>query len=144
MPAGKQGAKDILIEYDDGPGGVLQDITQYVRGDVAVKVMSLLQESHAFGDEYDEHTPTGHNRMDPITLSGLYDDTAAVGPAVIFKKQAGDSDPQGATRTLKVTWGNAKSTEVETRLESFQRTAKVGALTEYEAVVQPTGAPTEV
>lgn len=144
MAAGPQGAKDITVEYDDAPGGSLQDISGYLRGDVAVKLANMLEETHGFGEQWDESTPTGHAKVEDVTIPCQYDDTATTGPAVVFAVQSGDRDPQGATRTLKVTWGNGKSTSVETRLLSWQRTGRRGQLSLGEAVVRPTGAPTEV
>jgi hypothetical protein len=143
MPAGKHGPSEITISVDDS-GGVLRDLTQYIRNDVAFKVATMLQKTNSYGDSWDESTPVGHASVDDLTLSGLYDDTATSGPHVTLAVASGDRDPQGSTRTLTIVWGNSKSSSVETRLLSYKRGAKVEGLTEFEAVLRPTGAVTEV
>ena len=143
MAAGKQAAKDYTIEYDDAPGGALQDISQYVNGDVVLKIIVALEETDGFGEEWPAETPTGHASYDPVTIPMWYDDTAATGPAIVFAIQSGDRDPQGATRTLQLTYGNSKSTTVETRLASVERGGKRRGLSLLTAEVHPIGEPTE-
>ena len=143
MAAGKQVAKDIVITYDDGVGSP-QDISQYVDSDVAIKIIAMLEETDGYGDEWDEFTPTGHASLTTITLSGQYDDTTSEGPAIVFLVNANDRDPQGTLRTLKIEYGNSKSVSVETRLVSYERIGRRRLFTRYEAVIQPSGAVTEV
>jgi hypothetical protein len=143
MAAGKHGASEVTVTVDDGPGGAPQVITQYVRGDIRLKILAMLQASHGFGDSWDESTPTGHAKAEDIVLRGYYDDTATSGPHVVLAVQSGDRDPQGATRTLVLGWGNSKTSTVECRLVSYERLGKIENLTEYEAVLRPSGAVAE-
>ena len=142
MAAGKQAAKDIVISYDDGSGS-LQDISQYVTSDFDISVVVGTEETDSFGDQWDEHTPTGHASSPAITIPMEYDDTATTGPAIVFKINANDRDPQGTLRTLTIALGNSASTTVETRLITFRRTGKRRGLTKCEAIVQPSGAVSE-
>ena len=138
MP-GKYGSVDVNIKYDAAPGGTLTDVTQHVRELGGAKIENLTQETHSFGDAWFEHTPTGIRRMPAIEIKGLWD-TAADGPHITFMVSTADCQPSAATRTLEITYGDGKKFTVETRLTSCETAAKNAALTEYNAVVQPTGA----
>lgn len=140
MPAGKHGSSEITITYDDAPSGVGQNVTQHILTMNGIKIEAITQPSHAFGDAWEEHTPTGMKRVPPITFTGYYDDTAATGPHIVFV--APDDDPQDGTRTLVIVFGNAKTFTTETRLVSYEVLGKNSGLTEFAAVVQPTGSAT--
>lgn len=139
MP-GKYGSVDVSIKYDDGPGGTLVDITQYVRELGGTKIENLTQETHGFGDAWYEHTPTGIRRVPAVPIKGLFDTTAAVGPHVILNPKDADCQPSAPTRTLEVTYGDGKKFTVETRLQDYEVLAKNANLTEYASTVLPTGA----
>ena len=136
MAAGKHGSSEILIKYDDGPGGTLQTITGFILTIGPLKITQNTDIKVAFGALWEMCTPTGVGKMDPVTLTGYVDDTAATGPHVVFI--APDDGPQDDTRTLEVTIGNGKKVTVETRLVSYSVLGKAGGLTEFEAVIQPT------
>jgi hypothetical protein len=139
MP-GKYGSVDVLINYDAAPGGTLSDVTQHVREIGGVKIENLTQETHSFGDPWIENTPTGVRRVPAIVIKGLFDTTAVTGPHVVFMPTSADVQPSAATRTLEVTFGDAKKFTVETRLQNYEVLAKNAALTEYAATLLPTGA----
>jgi hypothetical protein len=132
----------IKIEYDNGSGTPV-DISQHVLSINDVDVESITEETHAFGDSWEEHTPVGIARMPAIELSGLYDDTATTGPDALFAGRAPETTV-AVTRTLTVTWGGTKTTSVETFLASYKRSADRNGLTKYTARLQPTGAVSEV
>jgi len=134
MAAGKHGSSEITISYDDGPGGSLQVITPYVMTMSGIKITSNMQKSTAFGDTIEKMLPTGIKVFAQITFTGLFDDTATVGPHVVFLSP--DTSPQSATRTLTIVIGNSKTFTGETYLVSYEVLGKNGALTEYAAVVQ--------
>ena len=140
MAAGKHGSSEITITYDDAPGGSGQAVTNYILTMGAAKITADSQPSDAFGDIWAELTPTGHKKMDPITLTGFWDDTATTGPHVVFLEP--DDGPQDSTRTLVIVFGNSKTLTVETRLVSYSVLGKNQNLTEFEAVIQPSGAAT--
>lgn len=139
MP-GKYGSQSITVSYDDGPGGSLTAITNHVLTMSGVKITSAMQLSHAFGDSAEESTPSGMIKVDPITVTGFWDTTASTGPHVVFLTP--DDGPQDSTRSLRIVFGDSKQFDVETRLVSYEVLGKNGALTEFSAVIQPTGAPT--
>lgn len=140
MAAGKHGSSEFTISYDDTPGGTLRDMTNYITEFGGVKISSNMVQSTAFGDTWEEMLPAGLKKMEPITVKGFFDDTASTGPHVVFGDP--DDSPQDSTRTLTVVVGNSKQVTVETRLVSYAVMGKVGALTEFEASIQPTGAAT--
>jgi len=138
--AGKYGSQSITVSYDDAPGGTARAVTNHVLTMSGVKITSAMQLSHAFGDSAEESTPSGMTKVDPITLTGFWDTTATTGPHVVFGTP--DDGPQDDTRTLTIVFGDSKTFAVETRLVSYSVMGKNGALTEFEAVIQPTGAHT--
>ena len=131
----------VVIEYDNA-GGSLIDISQYVQTINEFNVESLTEEVHTFGDTFEEHKPIGLARLGNITIGGLYDDTATVGPDALFANRTPEN-PNTATRTLKVTWRSGKTSSVETHLMSYSRAADRNALTRYSVTLLPFGVVTE-
>jgi len=129
------------IEYDNA-GGALVDISQYVMTLNDIDTESVTEETHTFGDTWDEHTPVGVGRLPAIELGGLYDDTAVSGPDALFAGRVPEVTT-ATTRTLKITWGGTKTTAFETYLSSYKRTADRNGLTKFTVKLQPTGAVIE-
>lgn len=131
----KYGSPDISISY----GGT--EMKAHVRGMNAVRVESLLEESHAMGDAWAASLASGLRQMGDLELEGLYDDTATTGPDAKWATVA--SGPSQATVTLIITWGGSKTTTVETLVMAYERQGNVGELTKYKAILRPTGTVTE-
>ena len=138
--AGKYGGASVVVQYDDAPGGTLRTVTNHILTMSGVKITSAMQLSHAFGDAGEETTPSGLTKVDPSTLTGFWDTTATTGPHVVFGVP--DDGPQDDTRGLRIQFGDSKQFDVETRLVSYSVMGENGALTKFEAVLQPTGAHT--
>jgi hypothetical protein len=138
--AGKYGSQSITVTLEDAPGGTARTITNFILTMGGIKITALTQPSHAFGDSWEEHTPTGMKKGDPITLTGFWDTTADTGPHVVFLSP--DDGPQDDGRELVVGYGDSKIMTMDVRLISYAVLGKNGALTEFEAVLQPTGALT--
>lgn len=134
--AGKYGSQSITVTYDDGPGGTGRAVTNFILEMGGVKITSITEPTHAFGDSWEEHTPVGLKRTEPITLSGFWDTTATTGPHAVFIDP--DDGPQDATRTLVVVFGDSKTFTTETRLTSYTVLGQNGNLTRFEAEIQPT------
>lgn len=134
MGAGKHGSAEITISYDDSPGGSLRAITPYVTSFGGIKITSNMQKSTYFGATIEQMLPTGLSTIAQITVGGFFDDTATVGPHIVFI--APDTSPQSATRTLTVVIGNSKTWTSEGFLVSYEVLGKNGNLTEYAAVLQ--------
>lgn len=139
MGAGKHGSSEITIAYDDGPGGSLRTITAFILTMGGIKLTSNMQASTAYGDSIEKKLPTGMSKIDPVTFTGLWDDTPTTGPHAVFLTP--DTSPQATTRTLQIVFGNAKTWLSEGYLESYEVLGKNGNLTEFAAVaIQNSGA----
>lgn len=133
------GSTSVTITYDDGPGGTGRAVTDYVTEIGGLSIEAILADTSAFGDIWGEHTPTGFKTVDEIPIKGFYNDAATSGPHVVFRDV--DDGPSDSTRTLALVFGGTSGTfTIETRLKKYTVGAKVKGLTEYEAIVQPTGA----
>jgi hypothetical protein len=139
----KSTPSQIEIWYDNA-GGTLVDISQYVQSLGGVDIENIVEETHTFGDSWEESTPIGIGKLGAIEVAGLYDDTANTGPNALFASQL-PTDPNSNTRTLKIVWGptNATYSSFETILVKFNRQPDRSALTKFSATLQPTGAVTE-
>lgn len=137
MP-GKYGSQSWAISYDDAPGGTLRNVTNHILTIGGVKIESVMELSHAFGDSAEEHTPTGIIKVPLIELEGHWDTTATTGPHVVFSVP--DDGPQDGTRTLTIVPGDTKTLTVETRLVSYEVLGINGQLTRFKAAIQVTGA----
>ena len=131
------GSNSVTFTYDDGPGGTGRDVTPWLTEIGGIKVEALQGRTDAFGDIWEETTPTGLMKMEDLTLGGQWDTTATTGPHVVFV--APDDGPQDGTRTLVVVFGDSKTMTVETRLISYEVKGVNGDLTQFEAVLRPTG-----
>src|SRR5262245_21413835 len=140
MP-GKYGSPDVTVSYDKTPGvaGTPVLITNFVMELGGAKIEGRHQDSHAFGDRWEEHTPTGLRGCPAIKIGGLFD-TTTDGPHDVLKVTDADADPNGGTRTLALGFGDGKTFTVETRLIDYEVAAQNAQLTEFTATVQPTGA----
>ncbi len=139
MPTGKHGSSEITVSYDDAPNGSLRLITSYVLTMGGIKLTSNMQVSTAFGDSIEKKLPTGMSKIDPITIHGFWDDTATLGPHVVFLVP--DDGPQDLQRSLVIVFGNSKTWSSEGYLESYEVLGKTGGLTEFNAtLIQNSGA----
>lgn len=136
MP-GKYGSQSWTISLDDAPGGTLRAITNHVLEISGIKIESVQELSDAFGDSYEESTPTGKKRSPAITMSGQWDTTATTGPHAVCSDP--DDGPQDATRTFTAVPGDGKTFNVEGRLVSYEVLGRNGNLTRFTAVFQPSG-----
>lgn len=106
----------------------------------ALKLTAGMQVSTAYGDTLTKQLPTGLSTAAEVNFHGFFDDTATTGPHVVFGSGP-DTNIQGGTRTLSIVVGNSKTWTSEGYVKEYTVLAKVGALTEYDAVcVQNTGA----
>lgn len=135
MGTGRHSSSEVTVTYDDGPGGTGRAVTGYVLEMSGAKITQGMSVDTALGDAWESFSPSGVGKMDPVTLSGWWDDTATTGPHVVFI--APDDGPQDDTRTLVLVFGNSKTLTVETRLVSYEVTARAGDLTRFTAVIQP-------
>ena len=133
----RRGFPDLKIEFDNS-SNALQDMSAFIMDTPpSFDREAILEEITAAGDADEAHAKVGLNKVNPITMGGAFDDTATTGPDAIF-------NAIGDTRTLKVTWGGTKTSQVETIITNYVRTPARGELTKFTVTLQPTGAVTEV
>lgn len=131
----KYSSADHTIEFDNA-GGSLVDMSAYITDADPIETEIETEETTPFASAVETHASAGVSKTNDITLKGFYDDAATTGPHVIF-------NAKGSTRTLKYTWGGAKTTSVETIITAYKRLPKVKGLTGFEVKLLPTGAVTE-
>ena len=137
----KSTPSDIVVSYDDA-NGALTDISQFIQSVGGVELENLIEETHTFGDSYEESTPVGIARWAQIELSGLYD-SGSGGPDELFNSQL-PTNPNTPLRTFKIEWGSNHSTTVETSLIKYVRSPDRSALTKFSATLAPSGPAIEV
>ena len=119
-------------------GGTLRTLTPYIRSIGNVSIEGIIQEATVFGATWATFVSTAIKKMSPLTLGGFYDTTADVGPDVLF------AGHEGETRTECVlTYGGSKTTTFDAIIQKYERLPKLGAMTEYQVTIQPTGTVTE-
>ena len=132
----KYGPSDIIITIDDASTSPIV-MTAFIDEQSEAMLEAILEESHTFGKAWVEHLYTGIRRMGDVTFSGFYDDTGSTGPDAIFIGVG------VVTRTMKITWGGSKTTEVEAIIKSYVRSASRNGSTRFSATLTPTGTVTE-
>jgi len=133
----RYGFPDLKVEFDNA-AAALVDMSAYVWTINGMSKEAILQEVTAAGDDDAAWAKVGLNKVDPITITGPYDDTASTGPDVIF-----NAIGNAVTRTLKLTYGSTKTTSVECIIRKYERKPSRGELHTYSVELQPTGAVTE-
>jgi hypothetical protein len=127
----------VVISIKDS-GGASQTFTTYVRSMGTVSIEAITQEATTYGLTWATYVSTGIKKMAAITLGGFYDTAATSGPNVLF------AGHEGETRTACViTYGGAKTTTFDAIIQKYERMPKLGAMTEYQVTLQPTGTVTE-
>jgi len=137
--AGKYGSASstTMIQYDDGPGGTLRNVTAHVLTIGGLKIEQINEENSPFGQAYESNTPVGKQKFGPVVIEGNWDTTATTGPHAVFGTP--DSDPNGTLRTLTITPGDSKTLTCETRLQDYELILTDGKLTRYRATVVQAG-----
>ena len=139
----KYGSSVVTVTLDDAPGGTPRIITPYVQTIGGIKVESITQQTNPFGTSSEAHSPVGVTRTPDITISGFFDDTATLGPHVMFGTPATwalDIAPASVGRVLVILAATGATFTITVHLISYEVLNKNGGLTEYAAVVRQAGA----
>ncbi len=124
-----------------GPGDAAVTYATQALTDVTVitdiDAEMLLEEITAIGDDNEVHASVGVKRYPVITLTAPYSDDSN-----LLRDKADDTG-LGGTATLLIAFGGSKTFSISTILKSTKRVISRGALTRFEATLQPTGAATE-
>jgi len=136
--AGKYGPASCTLTLEDSPGGTARALTNFILEGVSAKTTSILQDTTALGDSFEEQTPTGTKRVEPITLTCIWDTTGTTGTHAILGTV--DDGPQDDGRELVAVFGDSKTFTVDVRLTSSEVVAANGAIQTIVAELTPTGA----
>ena len=136
--AGKYGPASVTVHLEDSPGGTSRALTNFILEGVSVKMTSILQDTTALGDSFEEQTPTGTKRMEPLTLTCIWDTTGSTGTHAVLGTV--DDGPQDDGRELIVVFGDSKTMTMDVRLTSSEVVAANGAIQTIVAGLTPTGA----
>lgn len=139
----KSYAAVVAIAYDDAAGSPV-DITTHVLTINDIEISNVLERTDPFGVGMAEHSTTGKGEVAPIELGGIYEDTDADSPDVLFADRVPEA-PSVAARTLTITWRSGRTTSIETKLGNYKRTPnRETGLSRWMARLQPSGTVTEV
>jgi len=132
----KHSPSEVVITITDSPGGSVRIITPYVTSIGGIAIESITQQTNPFGVSNEEHTPIGITKVSDIPISGFFDDTALVGPHVVFQIAAADIAPASVGRVLVITAATAKTFTITVHLVKYEVLLKKDGLTEYQAIVR--------
>lgn len=131
------GWPDLIFKIDATDGGALQAMTSHTR-EITIGAKSYnVEENTVAGSTWEAHLLTGIRKLAPITVTGVYDDTASTGPNATY------NGTHAVTRTVEITWGGTKTTTFEAWIVDFQRIPKPKGKLDYSVTIQPTGTVTE-
>lgn len=133
----KHGPSEIAITFEDAPGGTARTITPYVTSIGGLAVESITEQTNPFGVTSEQHTPVNLERTPDIPIGGFFDDTATVGPHVVFKITTADKVPGSVGRVLVVTlYSSGAVFTVTVHLVKYEVGLKRDGLTEYNATLR--------
>tara|TARA_R110002110_G_scaffold57652_8_gene164602 strand:+ start:329 stop:754 length:426 start_codon:yes stop_codon:yes gene_type:complete len=135
--AGKYGPASCTVTLEDAPGGTARALTNFILEGISIKQTSILQDTTALGDAFEEQTPTGTKRTENITLTCIWDTTGSTGTHAVLGVI--DDGPQDDGRQLVVVFGDSKTYTVDVRLMSSEVVAANGAIQTIVAELVPTG-----
>lgn len=135
----KHSPSEVVITIEDSPGGTARTITPYVTSIGGIAKESITEQSNPFGVTSEAHTPVGITRTPDIVIGGFFDDTALVGPHVVFQIAAADISPSSAGRELVITAATGKTFTINVHLVKYEVVLKRDGLTEYQATVRQAG-----
>jgi len=139
MAVGIQGSTGVTVSLTDS-GATPRVITNFVMELGGAEIEVELQSSEAFGDLWREFLPTGMRNVAPIPVSGFFDTTATTGPHVVMRPGDADALPTSTPRVLVIVFGDSKTFTVSVWLNKYKAQANSGKLSNFESVLQPTGA----
>jgi len=136
--AGKYGPSSVTVTLEDGPGGTARSLQNFIIEGIQVKQTSVMADTTALGDSFEEHTPVGMRRTEAITLTVIWDTTGTTGTHAVLN--AVDDGPQDDGRQLVVVFGDSKTYTVDVRLTSYEVIAQNDNIQTAVAELLPTGA----
>lgn len=131
------GWPDLSVQVDSADAGSLQEMKSHIRAITIGKQVRLTEENTVAGSTWEAHLLTAIRKMEPITLEGVYDDTASTGPKVVF-----GTSTHAVTRSVVITLGSTNTISFEAWITEFEPGAPSKGKITYKAVLLPTGTVT--
>jgi len=135
----KHGPQEVTVTIADAPGGSARVITPYVNTIGGIGLENITQATNPFGTTSEQHTPVGIDKTADITINGFFDDTALVGPKVVFFTQATwaqDKASASVGRVLTILCATGMTFTITVHLVKAELGLKKDGLTEYTATVR--------
>lgn len=132
----KHSPSEVTVTFDDAPGGTPRVITPYVDTIGGLAIESLTEQTNPFGVTTESHTPIGITKVSDIPIGGWFDDTASVGPHVVFQIAAADIAPASVGRVLAVVAATGKTFTITVHLVKYEVLLEKDKLTKYQALVR--------
>jgi hypothetical protein len=132
----KHSPSEVTVTFDDSPGGTPRIITPYVDTIGGLAIESLTEQTNPFGVTTESHTPVGITKVPDIAIGGWFDDTALVGPHVVFQIAAADYSPASAGRVLAIVAATGKTFTITVHLVKYEVLLEKDKLTKYQALVR--------
>ena len=116
-----------------------RDISAQVQDFSGLDFEAILQESHTFGDAWQENLYANFRKINEITFGGFYDDDTTTGVRGLFFQ----TTDVGAERVMKINFGSTNAyPKFDYLIRKSRLLPKRGELSMYEITIQPTGALT--
>ncbi len=132
----KHSPSEVTVTFDDAPGGTPRIITPYVTSIGGLAIELITQQTNPFGVTTESHTPVGITKVPDIAIGGFFDDTASVGPHVVFQITSTDWAPASVGRVLVILAATSKTFTITVHLVKYEVGLKKDGLTEYTALVR--------
>ncbi len=116
--AGKYGPSSVTVTLEDSPGGTARNLENFILEGIQVKQTSEMTETTSLGDSFEEHTPIGMRKTEPISITVIWDTTGTTGTHAILGTV--DDGPQDDGRQLVVVFGDSKTYTTDVRLTSYE------------------------
>jgi hypothetical protein len=134
MAAGKHNSSESTIEIDVADGGSLSSgFTQYVTKIGPFSTNRPSKDATAFNGIVEKFLRGVVLRHEPITIEGLYDDTATTGPDAVLDI---NKITHSATRSVVLTFASGKTASGEVWIEEYQITQEFEEYHMYSAVIR--------
>jgi len=134
----RYGWDDVSIVVDKSDGGTTQEMKAYIQTINGLDVEAILEDMTVMGSAWEASEYVGLKRGSPIVITGPYDDTATVGPDVVFGVTGITGFPALASSP-----GVGPRPPPSSHAPEVPQNPAKGALTHYEATLVPTSTITE-
>lgn len=135
----KYGSSVVTVTLDDAPGGTPRIITPYVNELGGIGIELITEQTNPFNTAFQSHTPTGMEMTPDIPLTGFFDDTATLGPKVMFFSNTTknlDKAPASVGRVLVILAATSHTFTITVHVVDAKIIAKNGSLTQYTALLR--------